>query len=80
MELSRSAAADRLFRTIRKESLIRIFLAAAIAVIIAAIVVAAAAVGIASAAEPKNEKNDDDPTAAAISKIKSTVHKKTLLI
>ena len=78
MESSRSAAADRLFRTIRKEFLIRIrFLAAAVAVIVAAV---AAAVRIAAAAEPENKKNDDDPTAAAaISKIKSTVHKKRSL-
>ena len=79
MESSRSAAADRLFRVIRKEFPLfgQEILAAAIAVIVAAI---AAAIGIVSAAEPENQKNDDDPTAAAaISKIKSTVHKKRSL-
>ncbi len=54
--------------------------AAAVAVIVTAVSAVVVTAGIViAAAEPEEEKDDDYPTAAAISKIKSTVHKKRSL-
>lgn len=52
---------------------------AVVAVVAAVTAAGIAVIAVASAAEPENKQDNDDPAAAVVAKVKTTVHKNTLL-